>query len=393
MTELKQIASRRVLIVCALILGCVYSAVAGLRPAQEIPGPTAEKGAPLAMAFGKDGTLFTFYKAKAGPSERQVWHLLKVAQPLSKSRTQSDVEVFSDAQTATALLKPSAGLLLSSDGNVLLCMRGGYSAKGQSDEKLFAIDTQDLRVLAHLDIAGLGLENPRLVGFSKNGTMLVSSVPRLRFSELTILEFDARTLKELNRRTLPLESAADLCEPMSIGSAWCKAAALSESKAARLFDAGGRSPQSEPSISLPESYGGVHSITSTASGLLIIASQQDPKTFSPTGIRLFLRHDSSAELSASPVLPPCDVTNVRISPDQRVGLFDCSVTRRSALDTYYTAQKNTVVFWVDSLQTLAEIPESKAGRVSEALWHGAGEAVVAVYEDNRKLLLYTAPER
>jgi hypothetical protein len=392
MTELKQIASRRVLIVCSLILGCVYSAVADLRPAQEIRSPTAEKGAPLSMAFGKDGALFTFYKAKAGPSDRQVWHLLKVAQPLSKSRTQSDVEVFSDVQTATTLFKASARLLLSSDRNVLLCVRGGYSAKGQSDEKLFTIDTQDLRVLAHLDIVGLGLENPRLIGFSRNGTVLVSSVPRLRFSELTILEFDARTLKELNRRTLPLESTADFCEPMSIGSAWCKAAALSEAKSAKLFDAGGR-PQSKTSISLPESYGGVQSITSTASGLLIIASQQDPKTFSPTGIRLFLRHDRSAELSASPVLPPCDVTNVRISLDQRVGLFDCSVTRRSVLDTYYTAQKNTVVFLVDSLQTLAEIPESKAGRVSEAIWHGAGEAVVAVYEDNRKLLLYTVPER
>jgi len=164
-----------------------------------------------------------------------------------------------------------------------------------------------------------------------------------------------------------LETAAELCEPTSIDNAWCEAAASKDSKGARVFEARSTSPKNGQFVSLPDGYGGVHSIKSTPSGLLIVASDEDPKTAAPTNLRLFVKHDNGGVISTSPVLPPCDVTNVQTSPDELVGLFDCSETRRSVLDTYYTAKRNAVVFSIQSLQILAEIPDSKNRRASGAI--------------------------
>ncbi len=392
MTGLNQTVSGRIAI-CILMLGCVCGAKGGPRSALEVPGPPADKDAPMAMAFGKDGDLFVFYKAKAATADHQSWHLLRIAKPLSKNSMRSDIEISSESNAALALLNASAGVLLSSDGSVLLSRISGYSAKGEAGGTVFAVDTQESHVLARLDVAGLHLTNPQLIGFSSKNTVLISSVPQFRFSKLTVVEFDARTLKELNRCTLSLETAAELCEPTSIENAWCKAAASKDSKGARVFEAGSTSPKNGQFVSLPDGYGGVHFIKSTPSGLLIVASDEDRKTAAPTNLRLFVKRDNGGVISTSPVLPPCDVTNVQTSQDELVGLLDCSETRRSVLDTYYTAKRNAVVFSIQNLQILAEIPDSKNRRASGAIWHDAEGAVVAIFQNTGKLAFYSIPAR
>jgi hypothetical protein len=330
------------------------------------------KRTPAALVFDRKGELYAGYRDKGFKKKSSaVW--VRVFDPESGKELRS-VQL---KTAATPLPNGAEQFLLSPDDSWLVYSQfhGGIF--------LAAIRTATLKPLSEITSLPDGLANEfaQVASVDSSNTSVLLQTPKenhLNGVDARLVRLDARDLSHvLSNATLtnPIPESGFLIGPA--GTEWIPAA-----NSLYRYDPSTRKATLQLSLHNEDDIG--HVVFLQNSSLLISSDKNDFGY-----LYRFKRGSPTPE--ASQRVEGCGMGEVLLSPNQLYGAALCEHQRTGEWHFGAITTRKAVIFDVETLKVLAEVPIKKDLYPELAIWHGGRKIVLATQADSNKIAIYEFP--